>query len=362
MDQVLTPQPFDKIATYTATETTTPRETTVLTPNRPRPDANLDFDFRQSGLRVLQIEIAAMERMAANIGDDFTRACQCILKCTGRVIVIGIGKSGHVGRKIAATLASTGTASFFVHPAEASHGDMGMITPEDVVIALSHSGNTEEILAILPPIKRLNVPLISICGNPKSTLAEAAAINLSTEVEKEACPLGLAPTASTTATLALGDALAISLLEARGFTAEDFAFSHPGGSLGRKLLLRVSDLMHSGTELPCVHRSVTIQEALLEMTQKSLGMTTIIDDEGKLVGIYTDGDLRRSLNKMINVTQTPIAEEMSSKVKTIDASALAAEALQTMEANKINGLIAVDEQFRPIGALNMQDLIRAKVI
>lgn len=358
MDQVLPAQVTEKANR----KSTTAQEAPVLKPNRPRPKADLSYDFRQAAHRVLTIEQNALADLANRLDDAFTQACQCILDCTGRVIVIGIGKSGHIGKKIAATFASTGTPSFFVHPAEASHGDMGMITSEDVVIALSNSGNTEEIIAILPPIKRLNVPLISLCGNPNSTLAQAARINLSTAVEAEACPLGLAPTASTTVTLALGDALAISLLEARGFTAQDFAFSHPGGSLGRRLLLRVSDLMHSDQALPRVHQDVSIQEALLEMTQKGLGMTTVINDAGKLVGIYTDGDLRRSLNKMINVTNTPISQEMSEGAKTIDANALAAEALQVMEAQKINGLIAVDAEGKPIGALNMQDLIRAKVV
>lgn len=358
MDEVL---PAEATDTLNNTATTT-QEAHVLTPNRPRPKANFTYDFRQAAHRVLSIEQQALADLTNCLDDAFTQACQCILACKGRVIVIGIGKSGHIGRKIAATFASTGTPSFFVHPAEASHGDMGMITSDDVVIAISYSGNTEEILAILPPIKRLNVPLISLCGNPNSTMAEAARINLSTAVQAEACPLGLAPTASTTVTLALGDALAISLLEARGFTAQDFAFSHPGGSLGRRLLLRVSDLMHCDNALPKVRHDVSIQEALLEMTQKGLGLTTVVDNEGKLTGIYTDGDLRRSLNKMIDVSKTPISAEMSTGAQTIDAHALAAEALQVMEARKINGLIAVDQNDRPIGALNMQDLIRAKVV
>jgi arabinose-5-phosphate isomerase len=358
MDEAPTAQVLEK----DKQKKTSKREANVLKPNRTPPKKDLKFNFQQAALRVLTIEREAIDNLANSLSDEFTKACECIMECKGRIIIIGMGKSGHIGRKIAATFASTGTPSFFVHPAEASHGDMGMITPDDVVIALSNSGNTEEIIAILPPIKRLNVPLISLCGKHDSTLSQAADINLSIAVAEEACPLGLAPTASTTVSLALGDALAIALLEARGFTAEDFAFSHPGGSLGRRLLLRVSDLMHAGADLPVVTEHVSIQEALVIMTQKGLGMTTVVDATGKLVGIYTDGDLRRSLNKKIVVSNTPISQEMSRSAKTIAPEALAAEALQVMEANKINGLIAVDEALKPIGALNMQDLIRAKVV
>jgi len=318
--------------------------------------------FINAGKRVIDIEAKALSHLSHQIDDSFVKACQLIKSCHGRTIVIGMGKSGHIGHKIAATLASTGTPSFFVHPAEASHGDMGMITSHDVVIALSCSGETEEVTSLIPPLKRLGVPIISICSKSSSTLANNAEVNLLTPIEQEACPLGLAPTASTTVALALGDAIAVALLEARGFTAEDFAFSHPGGSLGRRLLLKVNDIMHQGINLPVVQSNLSISNALLEMTKKGLGMTTVVNTEGQLVGIYTDGDLRRSLNKGIQINTTEVVDEMTRNPRTIDPSCLAAEALAIMEKYSINGLIAVDSDNKPQGALNMQDLIRAKVL
>ena len=273
-----------------------------------------------------------------------------------------MGKSGHIGKKIAATLASTGSPAFFVHPGEASHGDLGMITNKDVVIAISNSGETNEIISLLPVIKRLNVPLISITGKTDSALADFADVNLDASVEKEACPMNLAPTASTTVTLVMGDALAVSLLDARGFTENDFALSHPGGSLGRRLLLKVEDVMHKGQDVPIVNDSTCISDALLEMTNKRLGMTCVVDNEKKLIGIYTDGDLRRTLANNLNLNQTSIAKVMTHGGKTVSSHQLAAEALQIMENNAINALVVVDENTSPIGALNMYDLLKAGVV
>jgi arabinose-5-phosphate isomerase len=285
-----------------------------------------------------------------------------MLACSGRIVVLGMGKSGHIGGKIAATLASTGSPAFFVHPGEASHGDLGMIIAKDVVLALSNSGETEEILTILPLIKRLGVPLIALTGNPTSTLAKGATVHIDVSVRQEACPLGLAPTSSTTATLVMGDALAISLLEARGFTAEDFARSHPGGRLGRRLLLLIGDIMHSGAAIPQVNADAKVSEALLEMTRKGLGMTAIVDADRHIVGIFTDGDLRRALDHGIDVHTTGIAEVMTRGGKTVHAEQLAAEALQVMQNHKINALLVVDAQQRVVGALNMHDLLRAGVV
>jgi arabinose-5-phosphate isomerase len=285
-----------------------------------------------------------------------------LFNCPGRVIVIGMGKSGHIAGKIAATLASTGTPAFFVHPGEASHGDLGMITKQDVVLALSNSGETEEILKILPLIKRLGVPFIAMTGNPASTLGIAATTHINVAVEQEACPLGLAPTSSTTAALVMGDALAVSLLEARGFTRDDFALSHPGGSLGRRLLLRVSDIMHVGNDIPSVPESAFITDALMEMTEKKLGMTTIVDATNQVIGIFTDGDLRRTLAKNLDIQNTAISEVMTSQCAVISEDILAAEAMQIMEQKKINALIVVDRQRLAIGALNMHDLIRAGIV
>jgi len=297
----------------------------------------------ETAQRTIRLEIEAVEQLNARIDADFVQACELILGCKGRVVVVGMGKSGHVGRKIAATLASTGTAAFFVHPAEASHGDMGMITQDDVVLALSNSGTTSEIVTLLPLIKRLGITLISMTAI-------------------EACPLNLAPTSSTTASLVLGDALAIALLEARGFTAEDFAFSHPGGALGRRLLLKVEHVMHTGERLPRVPRGTSLRDALLEMTQKGLGMTVIVEADGRLAGIFTDGDLRRALDKGVDVRQTRIDEIMTVHGKTAHAEMLAAEALKIMEDHKISSLVVVDDQALPIGALNMHDLLRAGVM
>ncbi|MCF7203744.1 KpsF/GutQ family sugar-phosphate isomerase [Pseudomonas oligotrophica] len=316
----------------------------------------------ETALRTISMEIEAVEQLKERIDERFERACQLILACKGRVVVVGMGKSGHIGNKIAATLASTGTAAFFVHPAEASHGDMGMITRDDLVLALSNSGTTSEIVTLLPLIKRLGITLISMTGNPDSVLAKAAAVNLDASVAVEACPLNLAPTSSTTASLVLGDALAIALLEARGFTAEDFAFSHPGGALGRRLLLKVEHVMHSGERLPGVSRGTPLRDALLEMTQKGLGMTVVLEPDGRLAGIFTDGDLRRTLDKGIDFQQARIEQVMTVHGKTATPDMLAAEALKIMEDHKINALVVVDEQDRPVGALNMHDLLRAGVL
>ncbi|SDH98163.1 arabinose-5-phosphate isomerase [Pseudomonas benzenivorans] len=316
----------------------------------------------KSAQRTLRLELEAIEELLPRIDTDFVRACELILASKGRVVVVGMGKSGHIGNKIAATLASTGTTAFFVHPAEASHGDMGMITRDDVVLALSNSGSTAEIVTLLPLIKRLGITLISMTGNPDSPLAKAAEVNLDARVSQEACPLNLAPTSSTTASLVLGDALAIALLEARGFTAEDFAFSHPGGALGRRLLLKVENVMHAGDSLPRVQRGTSLRDALLEMTQKGLGMTVVTEADGRLAGVFTDGDLRRTLDRGIDVRQAQIDEVMTVHGKTARAEMLAAEALKIMEDHKISGLVVVDDSDRPVGALNMHDLLRAGVM
>lgn len=314
------------------------------------------------GLAVIETEARAVSQLAARIDSLFAKACRLMLACEGRVVVIGMGKSGHIGNKIAATLASTGTPAFFVHPGEASHGDLGMITPKDVVLALSNSGETAEILTILPIIKRLDVPLIALTGKPQSTLARAATVNLDVGVEKEACPLDLAPTSSTTAALVMGDALAISLLDARGFTADDFARSHPAGALGRRLLLLIDDIMHTGDAIPRVREDTSLRDALLEMTAKRLGMTAVVDSQGQLTGLFTDGDLRRTLDRGVDIHTTPIQEVMTRAPRTIQPGVLAAEALQVMDSKKINGLIVVNEQNEPVGALNMHDLLRAGVV
>ena len=318
--------------------------------------------LQQLGRAVIELEAEALSALVPRINDDFARACRLILGCTGRVVVTGMGKSGHIGGKIAATLASTGTPSFFVHPGEAQHGDLGMIQPIDVVIAISNSGETGEILTILPIIKRMGVKLIALTGNPKSSLALQADAHLDAGVAKEACPMNLAPTSSTTAALALGDALAVALLKTRNFTPEDFARSHPGGKLGRRLLLYVRDVMHSGARIPLVPETASLREALLEMTGKGLGMTGVISADGKLAGIYTDGDLRRTLNKGTDVYNAKISDVMTRKPKTCRADQLAAEIVQFMEKNNINGLMVVDADLRVQGALNMHDLLRAGVV
>lgn len=321
-----------------------------------------DFDFKASALRTIALEAEAVAAMAECIDGDFTQACLLILHCKGRIIVTGMGKSGHVGNKIASTLASTGSPAFFVHPGEASHGDLGMITRDDVVIAISNSGNTAEIVTLLPLIKRLGIPLISMTGDRQSLLAEAANINLDVSVDEEACPLNLAPTTSTTVTLVMGDALAIALLEARGFTAEDFAFSHPGGALGRKLLLRVCDIMHSGDEVPRVNESSLLKDALLEMTAKGFGLTTVVDAQNTLIGVFTDGDLRRVVDNQVDINSATIGAVMTRGGNAIDANILAAQALNIMENKKITALVVEDEAHHPLGVLHMHDILRAGVI
>jgi arabinose-5-phosphate isomerase len=312
--------------------------------------------------RVLELEAEAIRALVPRLDQGFVQACEHLLACRGRIVVLGMGKSGHVGSKIAATLASTGSPAFFVHPGEASHGDLGMITQHDVVVALSNSGETSEIITILPLIKRLGTPLVSLTGNPGSTLARAASVNIDVSVVQEACPLGLAPTASTTAALAMGDALAVALLQARGFTAEDFARSHPGGRLGRRLLLLIDDVMHRGDDLPRVSPAASLREALLEMSRTSLGMTTILDGDSRLVGIFTDGDLRRHLELGVDIHRTPVTSVMTRGGHTLQTGALAAEALRMMELHKINALVIVDLGQRVVGALNMHDLLRAGVV
>jgi len=311
---------------------------------------------------VLRTEADALLALNERIDDDFVRACEILLGCRGRIVVTGMGKSGHIANKIAATLASTGSPAFFLHPAEASHGDLGMITAGDVVLAISNSGETGEIITLLPIMKRLGTPLITLTGNRNSTIATAADVDLDVSVAQEACPLGLAPTASTTAALAMGDALAISLLQSRGFTEEDFARSHPGGSLGRRLLLRVEDLMHAGDKTPAVMLGTPLSEALVEMSRKGLGMTCVVDQDGRLRGIFTDGDLRRTLDRPVDVRTTPIEAVMTPDCRTVQGNMLAAEALNIMEKSKINALAVVDDDQHVLGALNMHDLLRAGVV
>jgi len=319
-------------------------------------------DILGMGRRTLEIEAAAVSSLLDHLDGAFVDAVATLLACRGRVVVSGMGKSGHIGGKIAATLASTGTPAFFMHPAEASHGDLGMITGDDVVLALSNSGESPEILAIVPLIKRRGAKLIGMSGKPQSTLARESDIHLYAGVTQEACPHNLAPTASTTAALALGDALAVAALYARGFTAEDFARTHPGGALGRRLLVHVRDVMHKDEALPQVLEGTAFREALLEMTRKGLGMTAVVDPEGGLVGVFTDGDLRRCLDQNVDVARTTIDAVMTRNPKTISEDALAAEAVHVMEAGKINGLLAIDDQGRLTGALNMHDLLRAGVV
>ena len=311
---------------------------------------------------VLHIEAAAVLALTQRIDENFLQALNIILACEGRVIVSGMGKSGHIARKIAATLSSTGTPAYFVHPAEASHGDLGMITAKDVFVALSYSGESQELITIVPVIKRQGARLISLTGNPRSSLAKASDVHLDAAVDKEACPLGLAPTASTTAALALGDALAVALLDAKGFGEEDFARSHPGGSLGRRLLTHVRDIMHSGKGIPAVNQNATLAEAVLEISRKGLGMTAIVDDAWQVLGIYTDGDLRRTLEKRVDFTTTLISAVMSRSPRSIAPDALAAEAVQVMEQYNISQMLVTDTSNKLVGALNMHDLLRAKVI
>ena len=318
--------------------------------------------FILSGQRTVAMETQAVSDLHDRIDQSFITACEALLACDGRVVVTGMGKSGHIANKIAATLASTGTPAFFVHPGEASHGDLGMITKNDVVLALSNSGNTAEVITLLPLIKRLGIPLISMTGDPNSALAQAAVANLDVSIAKEACPLNLAPTTSTTVTLVMGDALAIALLESRGFSAEDFAFSHPGGALGRKLLLRVSDIMHADNEVPRVAPETPLQNALLEMTAKGFGMTTVTNDKGKLLGVFTDGDLRRIIDSKTDISTVNIDSVMTKNPKTVKHDMLAAEALTIMEKASITAVVVEDASNHPIGVLHMHDILRAGVI
>ena len=311
---------------------------------------------------VLDIEARAVDGLRARLDDSFLQACRLCLDTPGRIVVAGMGKSGHISRKIAATLASTGTPAFFVHPGEASHGDLGMITAQDVLLAISYSGETDEIVTILPLVRRMGAKLIAMTGKPGSTLAKAADAHLDVSVAEEACPLNLAPTASTTATLAMGDALAVALLKLRGFTAEDFAMSHPSGSLGKKLLLRVADVMQSGDAMPAVAPDVPLTDGLMEMTQKGLGMTAIVAADNQILGVFTDGDLRRSLDAGVDVRKTRMEEVMHTNCKTIAADVLAAEAVIVMEENKITSLLVADDDNKLLGALNVHDLFRAGIM
>ena len=311
---------------------------------------------------VLEIEARAIQDLVATIDERFARAVNVVLTCRGRVVVSGMGKSGHIARKIAATLASTGTPAFFVHPAEASHGDLGMITRDDVFVALSNSGETAELLAIVPLLKRQGAKLIVLTGSPESSLARESDVHLYAGAAKEACPLNLAPTASTTAALALGDALAVALMQAKGFTQDEFALAHPGGTLGRKLLTHVRDVMRTGPDAPRVDHVVSAMDAMLEMSRGRMGMTAVLDEQGRVAGIFTDGDLRRVLQKGIDLQATPIAKVMSRAPRTIGPDKLAAEAVEIMERNKVNQLLVVDDGQQLLGALNMHDLFRAKVI
>jgi len=319
------------------------------------------IDFTREGREVLSLESRALGQLADRLDAGFSRACELLLACEGRVIVVGMGKSGHIGGKIAATLASTGTPAFFVHPGEASHGDLGMITPGDLVIAISNSGETPEILTLLPIIKRMGIPLIAMTGQAASTLGTTAVECLDTSVDKEACPHNLAPTVSTTATLGMGDALAVAVLKSRGFSRDDFARSHPGGTLGRRLLIYVRDVMHTRSDMPLVASGCQLTTALEEMSAKGLGMTGVINLKGELIGVYTDGDLRRTLNRSIDVEHHVIDDVMTSRPQTVTPRTLAAEVVDLMRQRSINGVFAVDGTDRPVGALNALDLIRAGI-
>lgn len=312
--------------------------------------------------KVLDIEARAVDSLRARLDATFGAACELCLATTGRIVVTGMGKSGHIGNKIAATLASTGTAAFFVHPAEASHGDIGMITGQDLVLAVSYSGETDEIITILPLVKRMGAKLVTMTGNGNSTLAKAADVHLDVSVAEEACPLNLAPTASTTATLAMGDALAVALLKTRGFTAEDFAMSHPSGSLGKRLILRVSDVMRRDDSVPKIGPDAKLKDGLLEMTQKGLGMTAVVDGQDRILGIFTDGDLRRALDDGVDMRKTKMSDVMHTECKTTPSDVLAVEAVRLMEENKITALLVVDDDDRLSGALNIHDLFRAGIM
>ena len=321
----------------------------------------MSFDYLASARRTLDVEVQALQKLTGDLDQQFSQACELILNTQGRVIVTGMGKSGHIGNKIAATLASTGTPAFFVHPGEASHGDMGMITSDDVVIALSNSGSSGEVVAILPLIARMGATLIGVSSNPDSPLGRASHAHLLVAAEREACPLNLAPTASTTAALAMGDALAVALLEARGFTAEDFAFSHPGGALGRRLLMKVDDLMHTGDALPCVNADVSLRDALMEVTRGGLGITAVVDPQQKLLGVFTDGDLRRALDTDLDLKNTPVSKAMTPGGKRIAPGTLAAEAAHIMQTGRVNAVVVTDQD-QPLGILNMHDLMKAGVL
>lgn len=319
------------------------------------------MNFCTLGLAVIETEAQAVFELSQRIDERFAKACELLLACKGRIVVTGMGKSGHIANKIAATLSSTGSPAFFMHPGEASHGDLGMITRQDVVLAISHSGNTAEIVTLLPLLKRMEVPLISLTGNTESTIAQVADINLDVSIKQEACPLGLAPTTSTTVSLVMGDALAIALLQARGFSEEDFALSHPGGSLGKRLLLRIDELFHSGDELPIISENATVSEALIEVTEKKLGMTCVTNNKGYLVGIYTDGDIRRTLTRQCDINTTQLKDVMTCNARTISKGMLAAEALALMQKHSITALIVADEDNRPIAVLHLHDLLKAGV-
>ena len=326
------------------------------------PSSVTDTDLIEVGRQALAVEIEGLQAQLPRLGQEFARACRICLDCRGRIVVTGMGKSGHIAGKIAATLASTGTPAFFVHPGEASHGDVGMITREDVVLALSNSGETDEVLTIVPAIKRLAVPLIAMTGSPQSALARLASVHLDIAVPAEACPLNLAPTASTTAALAVGDALAVALLKARGFTEEDFARSHPAGNLGRRLLLHVRDVMRTGVAIPKVRLDTPLAEGLMEMTRKGLGMTAVVDAADCVAGIFTDGDLRRALDRAADLHATRMQEVMTKNAKSVHAGMLAAEAVHLMEEHRITSLLVIDADNRAIGALNVHDLMRAGVV
>jgi len=320
------------------------------------------MNFCNLGLAVIETEAAAVFELTQRIDERFAKACELLLSCQGRVVVTGMGKSGHIGKKIAATFSSTGTPAFFMHPGEASHGDLGMITRQDIVIAISNSGHTPEIITLLPLLKRLEVPLIALSGNIESPLAKASSINIDLSIQNEACPLGLAPTTSTTVALVMGDALAISLLQARGFSADDFALSHPGGMIGRRLLIRIDDLWHSGDDLPIVNENKTIREALIEVTTKKLGMTCVTNMQGKLLGVYTDGDIRRTLTKEFDINEATLSMVISNNCHTIKKGMLAAEALAIMQKFSITSLVVIDDSNVPIAVVHIHDLLRSGVI
>lgn len=320
------------------------------------------MNFCTLGLAVIETEAQAVFELTQRIDSSFAKACELLLACQGRIVVTGMGKSGHIANKIAATLASTGSPSFFMHPGEASHGDLGMITRQDTVIAISNSGNTSELVTLLPLLKRMEVPLITLTGNQESILARAAEVNLDVSVKQEACPLGLAPTTSTTVSLVMGDALAIALLQARGFNEEDFALSHPGGSLGKRLLLRINELYHQESELPLVNENATVSEALIEVTNKKLGMTCVTDAQGNLVGVYTDGDIRRTLTRQYDINTTQLKDVMTRNPRTVQQGLLAAEALTIMQNHSITSLIVTDANNRPIAVVHLHDLLKAGVV